>query len=315
MNRAVRLFAIVLCVGLLAGATGAYLVRSGALGNLGWVIRERYARSRALTEARLRGDRVMLDLTFVERAGWIGKLDLYLPGEIRSPVPVVVFFHGGGWSTGNRQLASLAATRYRRHGFAVANVSYRRAGEAKAPAAVEDARCAVRWLADHGAQYGIDTSRLVTTGHSAGGHLALMAAMLRADDGFDAGCEGSDARPAAVINWYGPTDLGQLMQSPHRDGFVEDWLGDSAASRTFARAMSPVAYVTGATPPVITIHGGGDDIVPVAQASALHRALDSARVRNRLIIVRGAGHGFDATRSAALSDSAAAFLRFESAVP
>jgi acetyl esterase/lipase len=200
MSRALRLVAFVVAVLFLAGAAGAVLVRTGALGGYGWVIRERYAVYRALAEARLRGDRVMRDVAYVEREGWTGRLDLFLPSHADTLAPVVVYFHSGGWYSGSRQLASLVATQYRRNGFAVANVSYRRSGEARAPAAVGDARCAVRWLATHGAELGIDTSRIVTAGASAGGHLALMAALLDARDGFDEGCAQGSVRPVAAIN-------------------------------------------------------------------------------------------------------------------
>jgi len=70
------------------------------------------------------------------------------------------------------------------------NVEYRLASVALAPAAVEDCRCALRWVYQHAKEYGFDTSRLAVEGHSAGGHLSLMTGMLDASAGFDNECPG-----------------------------------------------------------------------------------------------------------------------------
>ena len=308
MARAARLVLLILAVLLLAGAAGAVLVRRGMLGDFGWAVREVYAQQRALVEARLRGDRVLRDVAYVERDGWVGRMDLYLPAESSRPVPVVVYFHGGGWWSGSRQLAAIASTRFRDRGFAVANVSYRLSTEARAPAAVEDARCVVRWLAGNGARLGIDTARMITVGHSAGGHLALMAALADASDGFDVGCEGPDTRPVAVINWYGASNLAPLVEHREARGFTSYWLGDSARSAAFQRRLSPLTFVRAGGPAVVTIHGTRDALVPIEQSRVLHERLTALRLRNELIEIPDAGHGFGPDRERALTDSAMMLL-------
>jgi acetyl esterase/lipase len=77
-------------------------------------------------------------------------------------------------------------------GMNVVNVEYRLASIALAPAAVEDCRCALRWVIQHAKEYGIDANRIVVSGESSGGHLALMTGMLPASAGLDRQCPGAD---------------------------------------------------------------------------------------------------------------------------
>ena len=114
-------------------------------------------------------------------------LDLYLPPRT-APVPTVLLIHGGGWVEGNKERAFLGALPYLALGYAVVNVQYRLGRSALAPAAVEDCRCALWWVAAHAEEYKLDPKRIVVTGASAGGHLALTTGMLPADSAFDRSC-------------------------------------------------------------------------------------------------------------------------------
>ena len=105
---------------------------------------------------------------YLSLPGWEGRVDLYLPRRPGAALPTALLFHGGGWVTGNKREIALDVLPYLAMGFAVVNVDYRLAAVARAPAAVEDARCALRWVIRHAPQYGFDTRRLVLVGSSAG---------------------------------------------------------------------------------------------------------------------------------------------------
>ena len=90
---------------------------------------------------------------------------------------------------GTKESTLLYGLPYMAHGMNFINVEYRMAPESLAPAAVEDCRCALHWAYDHAQDYGIDTSKIVVSGHSAGGHLALMTGLLTPKDGFDNSCQ------------------------------------------------------------------------------------------------------------------------------
>jgi acetyl esterase/lipase len=216
-----------------------------------------------------------------------------------------VFIHGGGWVAGSKEDAVLWLIPWLEAGWPAVNVEYRLSRRAHAPAAVEDVRCALRWVSRYAQDHGFDPARIVVSGDSAGGHLALMAAMAPDSLGLDRGCTvpspaGTNSWaslpewtvvPAAVVNWYGITDVAEMLSGPGGRGYAVEWLGSRPDREALARTLSPLTHVREEAPPVITIHGDADTIVPHRHAVRLHEALDTAGVRNRLVTVPGGGHG------------------------
>jgi acetyl esterase len=104
---------------------------------------------------------------------------IYTPGESRSPAPAVVYFHGGGWVVGSldshENLCRALANRAR---AVVVSVDYRLAPEHRFPAAAEDCYAAAHWVAEHGAEIGVDGERIAVAGDSAGGNLAAVVALM-----------------------------------------------------------------------------------------------------------------------------------------
>jgi len=175
----------------------------------------------------------------------------------------------------------------------VVNVEYRLARIAHAPAAVEDCRCALRWVIRNAKTYGIDTSRLVVAGHSAGGHLALMTGLLPESAGLDRQCPGpEEPAVAAIVNWYGITDVNGLLEGPDLRALAVTWLGSTPDRERIATRVSPLTYVRPGVPPVFTIHGDEDQTVPYSHAVRLHEALDAAHVPNELVTTPGGRHGY-----------------------
>jgi acetyl esterase/lipase len=228
-------------------------------------------------------------------------LDLITTSKPTVPKPTVVYIHGGGWLEGTKEGALLRVLPYLPRGMNVINVEYRMAPESLAPAAVEDCRCALHWVYDHAAEFGIDTSKIVVAGHSSGGHLALMTGLLDPSAGYDNACqrpsnlwrEGTipDIKVAAIVNFYGPTDLPKLLEGPTARNFALRWFGSLPDRIELAKRLSPINYVRASSPPVITLMGDKDPIVPYSQGVILHEALDRAGVANQLVTIKGGGHG------------------------
>ncbi len=249
------------------------------------------------------GHIVKPDVTYATASNVDLKLDLYLPRAKGGPkAPTLVYFHGGGWVDGRKERSSLLLLPYIALGWAVINVDYRLAGTAHAPAAVEDARCALHWVQRMADEHHLDRNAIVVAGDSAGGHLALMGAMLPADSPYDRRCATSDnvrwssgtqppLRIAAVVNWFGISDVAAMLQGPDARHFAIEWFGSTPDRHALAVAMSPMSHVRAGLPPVITIHGDKDPVVPFKQAEALHSALTKAGVRNELVRITGKKHG------------------------
>jgi acetyl esterase/lipase len=220
------------------------------------------------------------------------KLDVWQKQNTKEPAPTLIYIHGGGWIFGDRTGATLQFLPYIQMGWNVVNVEYRMASASPAPAAVEDCRCALRWVVQHASEYNIDTNRIVLTGHSAGGHLSLITGLLTPDAGLDNQCFGPETpKVAAIINWYGISDVADLLAGPDLRNYAVMWLGSQPDRVAIAKRVSPLAYIHAGNAPVFTVHGDADPVVPYSQAVRLHQALTQAGVKNQLLTIHGGGHG------------------------
>lgn len=276
----------------------------------------------ALQFADSLGDRyaVQANLTYSTANNVELKLDLYLPRNTTEPVPLVMFFHGGGWVEGRKESTVLYLLPYLQMGFAVANVGYRLGRVSSAPAAVEDTRCALRWLSRRAKELKIDTNKIVLTGGSAGGHLALITGMLPAGNPFDRACATDDSTRwvsgteppmavAAIINNFGITDVEDLLSGPNAKHYAVEWLGAAPNRDALARSVSPIQYVRAGLPAIFTVHGDADSLVPYAHSTRLHDALNKTGVANEMVTVAGGGHGgFSAAETQRVAAAVRAFL-------
>lgn len=226
------------------------------------------------------------------------ELDLWLPEDAESPVPLIVFVHGGAWRTGLRtdmgpRFRSWRPGPFARlvlAGFAVACPTYRLSGEAAHPAQRDDLARALAWLHTRAGELGLDTARTVLWGESAGGHLAALTALApRRDD---------TASVVGCVTWYAPSDLTVLAEDSH-GGF------DPGASDTFealllgappadapdrARDASPARQVSPDAPAFLILHGTADSLVPCAQSERLASALHAAGAPVEFTPVADADH-------------------------
>lgn len=235
------------------------------------------------------------NIVYSTGTGYDCKLDVYQRRNSTVPVPVLVNIHGGGWVGGTKEGNNLELLPYLALGFSVVNVEYRMARNALAPAAVEDCRLALRWVIKNAKTWNFDTSRIVVTGGSAGGHLALMTGMLNAETGFDSprdwDQEYMQMRVAAIVNWFGITDVKDLLSGENRQGYAVSWIGSQENGARIAERVSPLSYIRKDLPPVLSIHGTKDQLVPYAHATRLHAALDKAGVPNKLVTIPDGRHG------------------------
>lgn len=250
------------------------------------------------------GDRYWMspDIAYNKAGGVVTKLDVWYPRDNDKPTPTLVYIHGGGWIFGQKEGAVYQFLPYLERGWRVVNVEYRMVSDAYAPAAVEDTRCALRWIYRNAAQYKFDTTKIVLTGHSAGGHLSLITGMLPDGSPLDNRCYG-DAKygdpalkVAAIVNWYGISDVNDIITGPNTKNYAKMWMGSQANADEIAKSVSPLTYVRKDLPPVISIHGDKDSVVPYAHSTRLHDALTKAGVKNQLVTIKDGDHGMFAQK-------------------
>jgi acetyl esterase/lipase len=159
-------------------------------------------------------------------------------------------------------------------------------------------------------QYHIDTSEIVLSGESAGGHLSLITGMLPLSAGLDRECAGTEElKVAAIVNLCGITDVEDLIDGPNVRPWATSWLGGLPNREELARRVSPINYVRLGLPPIVTLHGDDDPEVPYSHAVRLHEALSKAGVPNQLLTISKGGHcGFSRDQTIEAYDAVEKFL-------
>jgi acetyl esterase/lipase len=236
---------------------------------------------------------VFPNITYLTASNYDAKMDIYARRGVTTPQRTVIYFHGGFWAAGSKEGSLMSLMPWLEMGWTVVNVEYRLARIALAPAAVEDCLCALRFIAAQAKTYNIDTSRIVLTGESAGGHLTLTTGMIPESSGLARQCAGATPVPrvAAMINWFGITDVADVIDGPHAANLAVTWLGSLPNKDEIAKRVSPLTWVRPGLPPILTIHGDMDQLVPYDEAARLHAALDKAGVANQLLTIPGGRHG------------------------
>ncbi|OGN50885.1 MAG: alpha/beta hydrolase [Caulobacterales bacterium RIFOXYB1_FULL_67_16] len=194
------------------------------------------------------------------------RMDLYAP-DGPGPHPVLVFFYGGGWDSGSRDLYGWAAQALAAQGFLVALPDYRVVPEVVFPAFIEDAAAATAKAADLAPAYGGAPDRLGVLGHSAGAHLALMIAL---DRRYMLAADQPELIKAAA-GLAGPYDFLPLTAGPARNAFGR------ASDPTLTQ---PVAFVRPDAPPIWLGHGTEDVVVHAEDTTILDARMRAAGGRS-----------------------------------
>ncbi|MBL9208615.1 MAG: alpha/beta hydrolase [Opitutaceae bacterium] len=218
------------------------------------------------------------------------KLDFYRAVRpAGTPAPCVVVIHGGGWDSGDREQLSALNHRLAGRGFAVAAISYRLAPAHRWPAQLDDVVANLQYLRREAAALGIDPSRLVLLGRSAGGQLAT-AVGYRSDQ---PGIRG-------VVAYYAPHDLhfawAWTKERDVLDSFslMRNYLGGSPEEQKQAfTAASAYLAVTPRTPPTLLVHGQNDSLVWHRQSERLAERLAEEKVPHVFVSLPWAVHAFD----------------------
>ena len=223
--------------------------------------------------------------------GSVGNRDLtgtlYLPPIIQELRPAIVIVHGGGWRKGSPRGVAGFGNFLSRAGFVCLCPAYRLSGEAHWPAQIEDVKCAIRYLKANRTQFGLDRERVGITGDSAGGHLALMAAV-NAKFPEVGGHFEETSEVKAVGAMYGPV----RVRKTRADGSPLGLLTPTATDADYVGA-SPIHYDLTEFPPCLLIHGADDPAVPLSGTLELYAKLVELGRTVELHSFAGEGHAFD----------------------
>ncbi len=243
--------------------------------------------------------RVERDIEFARHDNKPILLNIARPANLPGKRPLVLWIHGGGWAGGSRNGLQHMAETCAAFGYVSATTDYRlTTGGHRFPTQLQDVAAALAYLKKHADQFGIDTSRIIVGGDSAGGHLSLLLGMCRDPKLLGLKKEmAADFHIRAIVNIYGPTDMLALAAIQPKDPLtrplIDALMGESPdkARQKWINA-SPITFIDKACPPILTIHGDADSIVPFSQATTLDAQCKAAGQPHRLIRVHGANHGW-----------------------
>lgn len=208
------------------------------------------------------------------------KLDVYVPAGAAQPLPVVVFFYGGGWQEGRREDYRFAGEALASRGCVAVVPDYRVYPEVRYPEFLRDAAAAVRWVHDHVGDYGGDPTRLFVMGHSAGAYNAAMLALDNrwlAEVGLD---------PQRMLRgWIGLSGPYDFL--PIKTPVIQTIFGP----RDQWPATQPIAYVSATAPPALLMTGDADTRVLPRNSERLAARMREAGVAVTEHVYPGLGHG------------------------
>jgi acetyl esterase/lipase len=204
------------------------------------------------------------------------RLDVYAPAQAKNN-PVVIFWHGGSWTSGGRGLYRFVGAALAESGFVTVLPDYRLFPPAKFPLFVDDGAQAIAWVQQHAQEFGGDPQRIVLMGHSAGAHEAAFLAYDR-ELLLKAG-----VNPQWIVGFVG-------LSGPYALEPNSQVLNTIFASPYTPADWQPVHFVTAQAPPTFLAHGTADDVVSIKHAEKLRDALIAHHVRVETEFYPGKGH-------------------------
>lgn len=238
------------------------------------------------------------DVVYAKYGDLERRLQIIVPSRSGYTFPLVVFVQGSAWRKQDLYAAIPNLSHIAAKGYVIASVEIRDTDIARFPAALEDVKCAIRFMRKHAEKYGVDPARVAVWGDSSGGHLSLMTGLTAGE--YDNGLysEQSD-EVSAVIDYYGVSDLltlgryNDILDHDAADSPEGLFVGGRVKDHLdLAKKASPLHQDLDKTlPPFLIIHGDSDNVVHVNQSIEMYKALKEHGQKVLFYKVVGADHG------------------------
>ena len=248
------------------------------------------------------------------------QLDLYVPKETKGPLPAIVVIPGGAFLGQEAKKFKDEARTLAEAGFAAASIGYRGWPGHAFPAAVEDAKAAVRFVRANATALNIDPERIGAFGQSAGAYLVGMLAV----SAGEAELEGTGGNPGVPSGIKVAVCFSGLFDFIRGEGGEKE--GGSIAKRAFNRLWiggpleenralwakaSPINYITPDDAPILFVHSRKDSMVPWSQSEQMYEALKTTRPESKLLLLDEGGHNIRDNRKIKGEAWAAAIAYFK----
>lgn len=229
-------------------------------------------------------------------------VDIFIPRNVKNKSGIILYVHGGGWTMGDKTIHHPDALHFCNLGYVAASMNYRYVNEEiDVSDELDDITSALKAIKSKLEEHGINTEKMIVSGGSAGGHLALMYAYTRKTE--------APVTPVAACVYCPPVDLTSPDGLKGGSGELEDWKNgilsfccgveinkENFLNKTQQEALgkiSPEIYVTPECVPTAVFQGKLDELVPFEQITKFIGVLNDAGVKNDLLIYENSGHAQD----------------------
>ncbi|WP_407421668.1 alpha/beta hydrolase fold domain-containing protein [Methanobrevibacter sp.] len=224
----------------------------------------------------------------------------FLPPKknIYKKAPVYFLIPGGGWHSAEREsmigFSKLSVELLREKGFAVVSIEYRIADEQiKIHDILEDCFDALGYLGEHCEELQIDKENIVTSGHSAGAHLALMTAYADGNLFTKKYDFNNNTIKVVAVAALSPATILYEINNVNLIGFDIDYLFSNPNDFIERKKASPLNYVEHSCPPTILFAGSLDKLIYSESSKILYDKLNDENVQTKFILSKYAGHSFE----------------------
>ncbi|MBF9000643.1 MULTISPECIES: alpha/beta hydrolase [Vibrio] len=226
--------------------------------------------------AKFSDNRIIKNIVFDDASKQ--KLDVYIPAKQESsPYPVIVFFYGGRWESGSKDMYAFLGNKLANKGFVTVIADYRKYPQVRFPVFVQDGAKALAWVDDHIQEYGGDRNKIVVAGHSAGAHIG---ALLTADERYLEALGKHHSVITAFVGLAGPYDF-----VPKADDLKAIFAPPEQYSQ-----MQVTTFIDGREPPMLLLWGDKDKEVGRQNLDALVKKCRQKGVVVESKIYSGVGH-------------------------
>lgn len=206
------------------------------------------------------------------------RLDVYQPRDQAGPHPAVIFIHGGGWNSGNKQQYQFVGAALAEAGVTAFIPNYSLYPDRKFPAFMDDIAQSIVWVARHADEYGVDARQIYLVGHSAGAHIATLVSL---DPRYLQAIGGDANLIRGVVGLAGPYDF-----YPFKYAYMNDLFG--TPEQVFQ--SQPVNFARADAPPMLLLHGLKDTTVDPRNTVQLSNALRASGAQVQDIYYPDASH-------------------------
>jgi acetyl esterase/lipase len=231
--------------------------------------------------------KVEKDLNYTSEADVNRQLNIFHSTISKQPKDVIIFIHGGSWSSGTKDTYWWMGRNFARIGIVAVNINYRLAPDGKYQDMALDCANATKWVVEHIAEYGGNKDRIFLMGHSAGAHLAEL---INSDPEYFAKSGIKNPVKGVILDDAFGLDMNQYLSKSEKDDNFNNFIRTFSEDSKVWTLASPMHYIQNITNPHLIFYGAKTYPSIQIQSALLNKTLKANAVKSELHIIKNKKH-------------------------